>query len=190
MSELDFSRMISFNAESDKNTTLQIGVYMGYASITVWSNRNQVVRIPTSRTLLVQMRKYFQKILSSKPSEKVSISFSRWDLDTKKSVSIGVVYIGRDDKSTIYIGIQAPGHSPMKFPIKSSLSFDTSEPMSDVERSELETESLIERLTTDIPVAMVQTSYKRNMPQKEETSSKVNKKEETSSKVNTDFLTF
>lgn len=165
MADLDFGRMATYNAEGDKNTTLQIGVYMGHPSINVWSNRSQVVRIPTPRSFLVLMKQLLRKAISGKPGDKNSVSFTKWDQETKKSTQLGVLYVGRDDKAVIYIGLQVQGHPPTKFPIKAPISFETGEPMSDHQRSELGAETLIEQLTHDIPTAMALTNFKRtDMP--------------------------
>lgn len=161
MADLSFDRLFSANAENDKNTSLSLGVWQGNASISVFSNRAQVARLPVPRTFQVSLKKALQVLLTSKPTDKKSWNFSKWDPETKKSFSIGTFVIGRDDKAIFFIGIAAPDHPPMKFILKSPISFDTSDPMTDVQRSELAVETLIEQLGFDIPMAVSLTSFKR-----------------------------
>ena len=163
MAELSFDRIISINAENDKNTSLNMGVWQGNASLTVFANRAQAARIPMSRTFQVALASDLQKLLGGKPNDKNTFNFTKWDPDTKKSNPLGSVVVGRDDKAMIYIGVVSPGHSPMKFVLKSPISFDKSEPMSDIQRSELATLTLIAQLTVDIPHAILLTSFKRDM---------------------------
>ena len=175
MADYDHSRIVSFNSENDKNTSFQLGVYMGHPSITVWSNRSQIVRFATPRSYLVLMKQFLRKALDGKPGESDAVIFTKWDQDTKKSVQLGVLYVGRDDKAVIYIGLQAQGHAAIKFPLKTPMSFDTKEPMSDRRKSELMAETLIEQLTYDIPMAISITSFKRtDMPARSGSSSNSN----------------
>jgi len=161
MTELSYDRMININAEGDKNTSFNIGVWQGNVSLTVFSNRNNVVRIPMNRTFQVSLMHELQKLLTGKPGDKESWNFSKWDPETKKSVPVGAVVVGRDDKAMFYIGVQSSGHAPMKFLLKAPISFDMSSPMSDVKRSELAAATIVEQLRIDIPHACMNTSFKR-----------------------------
>ena len=161
MPELDYNRMISLIAENDKNTNLTIGVWNGNARISVFANRNPVANLPLNRFSLVSIQEGLTKILSGAPNEKTSWNFTKWDPDTKKSSAIGTLYIGRDDKALLYLGISAPNNTPMKFLLRTPISADTGEPMSDVHRSELAGRTLLQQLMVDIPQAMLNTSFKR-----------------------------
>jgi hypothetical protein len=161
MPEYDYNRIVSVNAENDKNTSLQMGVWNGNATITVFSNRNQVARLPMNRFFLVDMTRQIRKLLIGKPGDKYSWGFTKWDNEAKKSHPVGSLVVGRDDKALIYLGVQVTGHPPMKFLLKTPISFDSSTPMSEVDRSDLAAETLIQQLTVDIPQAIINTTYKR-----------------------------
>jgi hypothetical protein len=161
MPEYDYNRIVSVNAENDKNTTLQMGVWNGNATITVFSNRNQVARLPMSPFFLVDMARQVRKILVGKPGDKYSWNFTKWDNEAKKSHPVGSLAVGRDDRALIYLAVLVTGHPGMKFVMKTPISFDSSTPMSDVERSELAAETLIQWLTFYMPQAIINTMYKR-----------------------------
>ena len=165
MSDLVFDRIVSITSENDKNTVLQIGVYQGNASATVWASGNNrpLVKIGLPRATLTYLKEYLQKILISKPGERYGITFTKWDQETKKSNQLGTIYIGRDDKAIVCLAVQAVGVPPAKFPLKVSGGFDSSDPMTDVHRSELAARTLIDQLSVDIPVAIQLTSVKRDI---------------------------
>lgn len=165
MADLSFDRIVSYTSEGDKNTVFQLGVYMGYASITVWANRSQVAKFALSRARLVLLKQYTQAAISGKPNEKFGINFTKFDPDSKKWNQIGSLYIGRDDRALIYLVVMSAGHPAMKFPVKTELSFDTTDPMTDIRRSEIAAATLVEQLTVDIPTAMMLSNVKRdNIP--------------------------
>lgn len=165
MPELNFDKIISLNAEGDKATSASIGVFNGYASLTVWSSSLKgapLVRIPLGRATLVKLRHDLQKLINSgKPGDNFGYNFSKWDNETKTSSNIGSVRMGRDDKALFAIGVQIPKHPPIKFVLKTPISFDTSEAMSDVQRSELAAQTMVDQLTYDVPYALALTSFKR-----------------------------
>jgi hypothetical protein len=163
VTELNFDRIVNLNAESDKKTSLNIGVWKGNASLTIFADGRQAVRIPLNRHALVSLEEGLSGILAAaQPSTKTSWAFNKWDNETKKSSQLGAVYIGRDDKALLYVGIQAPGITSLKFPIKTPISFDKGEnPLSDLHRSELGGRTLLKQLSTDIPFAILLTSEKR-----------------------------
>lgn len=161
MTELDFNRMVNLTAEGDRATTLSLGVYMGNASISVFSNKTNVARLPLPRSGLYKLMKNLEAVIAGAPGMKIGTSFSKYDFETKKSTALGVLYIGKDDKSCIYFGVQAPNNQPMKFPIRTPSSIDNSDPMDDVGRSILAAETIVEQLRHDIPTAMALTSQKR-----------------------------
>lgn len=162
--ELDYNNIININADGDRSTSLKVGVWQGNASISVWANSSQVVRFSTPRTFQVLLREALEKLLVGKPGEKYPFTFNKWDQDTKKSVPLGSLQVGRDDKAMFYFGVQTTGHPPMKFVLKAPISFDTADPMSDVQRSELAAKTVVEQLKTDIALAIANTSVKRQPP--------------------------
>ena len=175
MAELDFSRIVTINADGDKTTSLVIGVFKGNVSITIWTRSNNagpVVKIPLPRSALTHIKECLQKILTGSPGSKIGTSFTKWDNETKKSSPLGVLHVGRDDKAHICLAVQAPSFPSMKFTLKTPGSFDSSEPLTDVQRSELSARTLIDQLNTDIPVAIALTSEKREgIPQNNRNSS-------------------
>lgn len=164
MADLNYDRMVSCNADGDRGTTLQIGVYMGLASITVFSNKAIAAKFPLQRAVLVKVREILSQVLAGKPSERGSLQFHKYDFETKKQNPLGSLFIGRDDKALIYLGVQVPNHPHMKFLLRSPLGFDTAEPMSELHRSELAARTVIEQLQYDFPIAILNTSFKREMP--------------------------
>lgn len=161
IADYDHNRIVSLTAEGDKNTNLQIGVYQGNASLVVFANRTLVAKFSLPRSFLVLLRESVEKMAIGKPGEKIGMPVSRWDNEAKKSVPLGTIYVGRDDKALIYIGIAAIGQAPLKFLIRTPLSFDLSDPMSEVDRSILGAHTLIAQMTVDIPIAIMLTSIKR-----------------------------
>ena len=161
MSELDFNRMVNLTAEGDRATTLSLGVYMGNASISVFSNKTNVARLPLSRVAVYKLMKNLESVIAGAPGMKIGTSFSKYDFETKKSTPLGMLYVGKDDKSCIYFGVQAPNNQPMKFAVRTPASIDNIEPMDDVARSILAAETIVEQLRNDIPHASNLTSVKR-----------------------------
>jgi hypothetical protein len=162
MPDLNFDRSIQLNAENDKNTSMQIGVWNGNASLTVFSNRQVVVKVPMNRFFQVSLKQALDVLLSAgKPGDKRSWNFTKYDPDTKKSNPLASVFVGRDDKALFYVGITSPGHSPMKFPIRLSMGMDTGTPMTEVERSELAAVTIAQQLHFDIPLQASLTNFKR-----------------------------
>lgn len=160
--ELDFNRMISINSDGDKTISLSIGVYQGNASLVVFSNKQLAAKFSFPRSFITKLKLQMISLISAAPGTKVNFTFSKWDADAKKSITIGNLIVGKDDKSILFFGVQVPNHPSMKFPMKSQISFDLSEPMSDPDRSVLAAQTIIDQLATDIPMALQLTSFKRD----------------------------
>lgn len=160
--ELDFGGIINLNADGDKATSLIIGVYQKNASLAVFSNKKMIARFPFPRTFISMFKHKLEGVMKAAPGTKVNCVFSKYDNDTKKSSGIGNMIIGKDDKSIMYLGIQAPNHPNMKFLMKTPLSFDLSDPMSDADRSLVAAQTIVDQLTIDIPNAISATSFKRD----------------------------
>lgn len=165
--EYDHNNILRLTSEADKKVSLQLGVYNGYASITIRDDKDTIVRFSLPRSFLVFLKEELHKVLAGTPSFRKSAAFNKWDNEAKKVTQLGNIYVGRDDKAIIYLGIQAPGRTAIKFVLKTPFSFDSGEPLTDVQKSELTARTLIEQLTVDIPTAMIITSFKREgFPQK------------------------
>ena len=164
MAELNFDRIISLNSDNEKGVSLQIGVYGGYASLTVWDENKKggpTARFPLNRAALVLLKEHLHKALSGAPKVQNSIPFSKWDRETRTSIQLGGIFVGRDEKALLYFGIQTPKNPPQKFPLRVPITVDSGESLTDVQRSELSARTVIDQLTTDIPVALMITSFKR-----------------------------
>jgi hypothetical protein len=162
VADYDHGRIININADGDRATTLSIGVFQGNASLVVFSNKQSVARFPLARAALTKIKMVLIELIPAPPGSKKSYPFTKYDMDTKKSIDLGSLTVGKDDKGLIYFGIQVPHHPAMKFILKSPLAFDSSEPMSDMEKSILETHATIDKLTHDFPMALQLTSFKRD----------------------------
>ena len=161
MTEYDFNTIVKLTADGDKDTTFNIGVYNGNASITVWSKSSIVVKFSFPMTFITAFERELQHLLTMKPSEKVSFPVSKYNAELKKQDPVGTLYMGRDDKAIFFLGISVKGQPSMKFPINPFLSFDMGEPMSPVQRSELGVHTIIKQMKDYLPVAMALTNYKR-----------------------------
>lgn len=159
--EFDFNKIISVNAEGDRATTLQIGVWGGNASLTVFSNKQIAAKFALHRDCITQMEDKLTEFLTAPPGAKVSIFFTKYDFDSKKSSNLGTMVIGKDDKQMFYFGVQAVGQPGMKFVLKSPPSFDLADPMTDQAKSLLAARSVINKLHLDIPMAITLTMHKR-----------------------------
>jgi len=161
MPELSFDRLFQCNAENDKSTNLQLGVYMGYASLTVFSNSKIIAKFPWHRSFLTLLRRGLSKIIDGKPGEKIHYPITKYDFENKKFTPLGSLFVGKDDKAIIFLGVAVPNHASMKFLLRTPMSFDLSEPMSDAVRSEIAAATLVDQLALDFPLAMALTSFKR-----------------------------
>ena len=162
MSEpLDFNRMISLNADKDKETTLTIGVYNGAPSIAVFQGAGAPkIKInfgkPENRAILPD---YLESLRTNpNPSYKVELPYTRFDMETKTRVVIATLVFARDDRNMPFIGVSAPNFTPSKFYIRPSLDFDMgARPM--VEQTGLAIKGIIDHLRMDIPMAQRLTNF-------------------------------
>ena len=150
----------SFKADNDPNMSLTISVYMGSLVLCVFM-KGPPCRFTVPRSAVSMLKKTITNTINGQPGQKTSFDFIKWDPETKKQEPIGNLVVGKDDKGMIYFGVTAPSMPPTKFTIKAPLGIDTSEPMSDVDRSLLGAETLIEQLAHDIPMAILMTTQKK-----------------------------
>jgi hypothetical protein len=122
MPELNFDRIVQYNADGDRTTTLQIGVYMGYASLTVFANRAVVAKFPLHRSFLTLLKKGLAQILAGKPGEKMRYAITKYDMENKKNIPTGDLFVGKDDKSIMFLGVSVPNHASMKFLMRPPMS--------------------------------------------------------------------
>lgn len=165
MAELDHNRLLNFTAEGDKATSFSAGVYQGGASAVVFSNRQLVAKFSWPRAFVYTLHLKMLEIAKAAPGTKIVFHFSTYNPELKKSEPKGSMVIGKDDKSICYFGVQVQGQPPMKFLLKTPMSFDTSDPMDDVARSQLMALSVAEILRSDFPMASMLTMVKRDPQQ-------------------------
>lgn len=102
-----------------------------------------------------------QKILKASPNTKMPLVFSSYDREQKKPVIDFVLTFLKDDKNLYHIEMQWKGN---KFDCLLKGPFGVaygSDPMSDVERSTIELETIYDWLTSIAPVQCVLTNRKR-----------------------------
>jgi hypothetical protein len=157
-----------FSQRSQTKDTMNIGVYRGSSSISIWSEgSNAPSKIPLAPSTRIVFKKYLQGALANKqPSVKNSFLVEKYDITQKKSIGSGTVVIGRSDSGVIYIGVQIPGRAAIKFELRTPIGIDLPDPLNDVSKSELQCEVLIEALEIKLPVLEVITKSKmdRNGP--------------------------
>ncbi len=126
--DLSFDRMWQSNADKDRNTTLVIGVYRGRASMNIFSGQTggPRLKLPLPKQHNVLFRTVFNHVRKTAPDSKITIPVTQWDQQEKKLKTIGHVTLGIDTTNMAYIGIQATGVEPVKFPIRSDLKWDLS----------------------------------------------------------------
>lgn len=155
----------SFKADNDPNVSLTISVFMGSFVLCVFM-QGPPCRFTVPRGGVSWLKKTITNTINGHPGQKDSMDFGKWNPETRKAEPIGNLVIGMDDKGMIYFGVTAPSMPPTKFTIKAPLGMDTTPPMSDVDRSLLGAELLVEQLAHDIPMAILMTT-----PPKEPNSS-------------------
>jgi len=163
--DLDTNRFFTANAENDKNTTLQLGVYKGTASWTVFANRQISLKMPLPRQGMSTMARLLRKIVKDPNGTSMAITMRKWDQATSKMVVQSTLSINKDEKGIIYLNVSAPGFSATRFNIRGSLSWTVDgEGNSDAANSADATLSLADVISTDIPQACILTNEKR-LPQ-------------------------
>jgi len=150
----------SFKADNDPNLSLTLSVFMGSFVLCVFM-QGPPCRLIVPRSGISWLKKTVTNTINGQPGQKTSFELGKWDHETKKKEPIGNLVIGMDDKGMIYFGVTAPSMPPTKFTIKAQLGIDSTPPMSDVDRSLLGAELLIEQLAHDIPMAMLLTTQKK-----------------------------
>jgi len=128
-SDLNFDRLWSTNAERDKNTSIQIGVYRGNASIAIFSGTTggaPKVKIPLPKQFNILFREIFKMVRKGGPDTKITVPIQKWDPGTSKMVNTASVSFGLDAANIAYIGVVATGQPAAKFPIRTDLKWDIS----------------------------------------------------------------
>lgn len=161
--ELDFNKLVRLGADKDRESSLQLGVYRGMASIAIFQGQGAPkVKIPLGNRMSAYVIPAYLKQLkeNANPDFKVSLPITKFNPDTKKRDQVATVVFARDDKNVPFIGVSAPGINPVKFPIRVPLDFDLSQ-MTIVDQSKLALDAFIDVFTRHVPVAMALTSFKR-----------------------------
>ena len=127
--DLDFNKLWTTNAEKDRETSLQIGVYRGRASMAIFSGKGGApkLKLTLPRQHNIIFREIFDVIRKSGPDQKHTCTFLDWDPVVKKMKPIATCTFGSDASNQPYIGITAEGMEPTKFPIRTDLKFDISQ---------------------------------------------------------------
>lgn len=158
MAELDFSKLFSWTAENDKDTTAILGVYKGRTAITVFKNRSIVAKIPFDKFGQIYIIRYVKKIMAGGPDNNISHTVQKYDFDQKKIAQLGTIVIGRNDKRVVYMGISAPGFHDTRFLFRVSLAWGSGD--NEVEKSEVAVETFLNVIGQDLPNAIALTSEK------------------------------
>ncbi len=102
-----------------------------------------------------------QKIMKASPNTKMPLVFSSYDREQKKPVIDFVLTFLKDDKNLYHIEMQWKGN---KFDCLLKGPFGVacgSDPMSDVERSSIELETLYDWINSVVPIQCILTNRKR-----------------------------
>lgn len=162
--QLDFNNLHKFFADQDRDTTMQVSVWGGNASLAVFQGPGAPkLKIPLSNKILVATIPAFLKKLKgmTDPGSQIKAAFTRFLREEKKRETFATLVFGRDDKGQAYIGVAGQGLSkPAKFIIRPPLDIDLAQ-MSVQEQSALAIDGLIQVFTSYVPVASMLTSFKR-----------------------------
>lgn len=161
---LRYDRFVSCNADNNKDISMTLSVYVGSLCMNIFkSGLNRPVRLQFPRSGCVLLKDALQSALNGQPGQKVEMDIKKFNRDSRRSEKAGSIVIGLDEESMIYIGVIEPTIPPSKFIIRASSDMEVSSSITDSEKSILGARTLIEQLSTDIPMAMMLTSLK-NQP--------------------------
>lgn len=158
--DLDFNKLWTANADKDRNTSLQIGVYRGRASMAVFSGQGggPKVKLPLPRQHNILFRRLFEVIRKSGPDVKLTCPILEWDQTTKKMKTLATCTFGSDAANQPYIGISADGIEPTKFPIRSDIKWDTSQ-IPDINQASMAIDSFLAAMDSSV-MAMTLSNFK------------------------------
>lgn len=164
MADLNHDKIATYRNDKDRKMELSIGVYMGGASLTVFGAERQggpLAKFPVPADMTVLLGRWLRQMITAEPGTKRSAKITKWNNEAKKAETIGTVVVGRDDEG-VYIGIASSKMQPAKFPIRFGMAWDVSSEYAGKTEESLEaTEALITALNTDVRMARMLTSFKR-----------------------------
>ncbi len=154
----------------ETKSQLSFSLFNGGFSLSVWAAKNSgqrgpVYRKPLNDDLITLFKKYIKKMAQASPGQRFPIVINKWDVDNKKYVKDCAITFFKDDKQVNTISIEYVDNSGRSaqetFPLKAMGGISlSSEPMSDAERSNLKTETMLCYLIETVPVARVITKRK------------------------------
>jgi hypothetical protein len=162
--DLSFDRILSFQGNTDRKMKLQIGVYMGRPSMTVWhddSKGGPLARFVIDRGIHCLISSLIRKAAAA-TQFKETISITKQNKETKKREDDGHIVVGRDDDG-VFIGISGQKATPTKFTIKMPYGFeikDKDAPVQNIMAAEM-TASFLDGI---LSVASGLSSFKADRP--------------------------
>lgn len=161
--ELDYGRMDTIYASTDKDVSLTFGVFKGNASVAMFKKGNPrpLWKLTIERTVSEYMVACLNKLLKGTPDTKYELVHQEWLPEEKKIRVIATMTFGRDKENAPYIGVTGPDIPPSKFPLKSGLKLDAGTSLDPIEVSNIKVKAMVKLLDVDLHQARLATSYKR-----------------------------
>lgn len=164
--EQDFSRMFSVNAEGDRETRMQIGVYKGNAQMAIFKGVGApVVSVKLGQDMQMTgiIARLLREAIRMSPGTSDRMDITRWIQEESKSVPEQSLTIGRDEKGIIHITVSAPNFEAKKFPIRLPFKVNIASKKDFADQSAMAAAVLSEDiLLKAIPNAMVASNEKRD----------------------------
>lgn len=163
MAELDFNSLIRLTSESDRETTLQVGVWNGSTSFTVFKKGTKGTALKISAPLSGRLflMELLNKVIANPNESQEKQKIHTWDKETKKTDLQGTVIFGRNDKGLLYMGVSGPNFPGQRFPFRPSMLYGADEQWTEVKKSEVAAKEFIKILELKVLMAECLTSFKR-----------------------------
>ena len=162
---LSHDRFLNCKAEGNKDISMTLSVYAGSLCLNIFKiGLDRPVRLQFPRSGCVLLKDALHAAIDGQPGHKVEIDIKKFNRDSKRSEKVGTLVVGRDEAGMIFFGVVEQRIPPSKFLLRASGDMEISATITDSERSLLGARTLIEQLTTDIPMAMMLTSFKNQQP--------------------------
>jgi len=124
--DLDLGRLVRLSTD-DFSHTMNIGVYRGRASFTVFDNnvkgQGPVIKYLFTETSLCILKELLEKIISDDNMKPIEMSSHPYNRDTRQKEFRSSLSIGRDDKKSIYFEMVGEKHkAPLRFKLITDVS--------------------------------------------------------------------
>ena len=139
MAELDFNSLVRLTSESDKETTLQVGVWNGSTSLTVFKKgtKGAALKISAPLTGRLFLMELLSKVIANPNECQEKQKIHKWDMESKKADLQGTVIFGRNDKGLLYIGVSGPDFPGQRFSFRPGMLYGADEQWTEAKKSEV-----------------------------------------------------